>query len=98
MGASMMKTWGRVAVAGLGLLLSSTAVAAGKKSCDAVCDEDVRQCQSICKEYAGRNVAKCQKACADEKEACIEGCLPPPTKQLPPKVLEPQGTRDGGTK
>ncbi|MBZ4415124.1 hypothetical protein [Myxococcus sp. RHSTA-1-4] len=73
----MKKTWGRVAVACLGLLLSGTSVAAGRKTCEQHCDDDVKQCKAICKKYAGSNVAKCQSACSDQKKPCMEACAAP---------------------
>lgn len=76
----MRKTWGRVGAACLGLLLSGAPMAAGRKTCEVACEDDVKQCQAICKQHAGRGVARCQRACADQKEPCLEACEAPPPK------------------
>lgn len=89
LGSRMLKTWARITAVGLGLLLCGPAAAAGTKSCDDRCDADVKMCQAVCKKHAGRSVARCSQACADEGRSCKARCQKAPVKPSPPTAPQP---------
>ncbi|NMO23588.1 hypothetical protein HPC49_53635 [Pyxidicoccus fallax] len=91
MGASRMERWGCVAVACLGLWLSSVAEAAGRKTCEEDCEADVKECLDYCEENAGKAASLCRQPCNSIRKPCLEECKQPPPKSPPSPAPESRG-------
>ncbi|QSQ20077.1 hypothetical protein JY651_33030 [Pyxidicoccus parkwayensis] len=92
----MKTTRGALAVlAGLGLWLAGGTAGAVDR-CARACEDDEAVCADICKQHAGKGVAKCQSLCAGGKKTCLKQCEEE-AKAPPPKAPQSGGPATQGS-